>query len=111
MGITVVHDSIAKITQQDGKIAAWPKDAGEPLYFDTVYSALGIHLRSELAISVRAELDEDGALLVDRHQQTSVPGLYSAGDVVHGLSQVSVAAGQAAIAATAINASLPPMKY
>jgi thioredoxin reductase (NADPH) len=84
---------------------------GRPRSFDTVYSALGMRLRSDLATALGAQADENGALLVDRHQQTTIAGLYAAGDIVHGLSQVSVAAGQAAIAATAINARLPPLRY
>ncbi len=40
-------------------------------------------------------------------QLTTVPGLYAAGDVVHGLAQISVAMGHAAIAATAIHNGLP----
>jgi thioredoxin reductase (NADPH) len=35
-----------------------------------------------------------------------VPGLYAAGDVVAGLNQIAVAAGQAAIATTAIHNGL-----
>ena len=45
-------------------------------------------------------------VVVDRHQQTSVSGLYAAGDVVAALNQLSVATGHAAIAATAIHNSL-----
>ena len=41
------------------------------------------------------------------HQETSVEGLYAAGDVVSDLHQLSVAEGHAAIAATAIHNSLP----
>ena len=40
------------------------------------------------------------------HQQTSIPGLYAAEDAVRGLDQSSVAAGGAAIAATAVHDSL-----
>jgi thioredoxin reductase (NADPH) len=110
-GVKVVLDPIEQLTQEGNQIAAWPSASDQPLFFDTIYSALGMKLRSELAVSVGAELDSDGALLVDRHQLTTVKGLYAAGDVVHGLSQVSVSAGQAAIAATAINASLPAIRY
>jgi thioredoxin reductase (NADPH) len=35
-----------------------------------------------------------------------LPGLYAAGDVVQGLTQIGVAMGQAAIAASTINRSL-----
>ena len=75
--------------------------------FDTLYAALGLRARSALPRSSGAEHDEDGALAVDRHQETSVPGLYAAGDVVQGLAQISVAMGHAAIAATAIHNRLP----
>jgi thioredoxin reductase (NADPH) len=40
---------------------------------------------------------------VDAHQQTSVPGLYAAGDLVRGLNQISTAEGEGAIAATHIH--------
>jgi thioredoxin reductase (NADPH) len=45
-------------------------------------------------------------LLVDEHQRTSVPGLYAIGDVVAGLTQIGVAMGHAAVAASAISSSL-----
>ena len=37
------------------------------------------------------------------HQETSVPGLYAAGDVVRGLNQISTAEGEGAIAATDVH--------
>lgn len=70
--------------------------------FDTVYAALGSELRSELARAAGAETAPDGAVLVDRHQMTSLDGLYAAGDVVKGLDQIAAAMGHAAIAATAM---------
>jgi thioredoxin reductase (NADPH) len=71
--------------------------------FDHLYLALGCTAQSGLALSCGARCDEAGNLVVDAHQQTSVPGLYAAGDVVRGLNQIAVAAGEAAIAATAIH--------
>jgi thioredoxin reductase (NADPH) len=47
-----------------------------------------------------------GCLEVDAHQQTTVEGLYAAGDVVSDLHQIAVAIGHAAIAATHIHKSL-----
>lgn len=110
-GIKIILQPVGRLTKESNQIAAWPSDGSPPLMFDAIYSALGMDLRTGLAIALGAEADDDGALLVDRHQQTSVPALYAAGDIVHGLSQVSVAAGQAAVAATAINAYLPPLRY
>ncbi len=70
--------------------------------FDSVYPALGSHIRSELAVELGAEATEEGCLTVDDHLETTVPGLFAAGDVVLGLDQISHAMGQAGVAATTI---------
>lgn len=79
---------------------------GQVLAFDVLYPALGLTHASQLAVALGARAQDDGQLEVDGHCQTSVAGLYAAGDVAAGLNQISVAAGQAAIAATAIHNGL-----
>jgi thioredoxin reductase (NADPH) len=74
---------------------------------DVLYPALGCNVRSELATQLGALCSDEGNLQVDGHQQTTVPGLYAAGDVVTDLHQLSVATGHAAVAATAIHNKLP----
>ncbi len=76
--------------------------ADKRLAFDSVYPALGSHVRSELIGLIGANTAEDGCLLTDDHYETSVPGLFAAGDVVKGLDQISNAMGQAGVAATTI---------
>lgn len=78
-------------------------DDGRTLDFDTLYPALGLQHASQLGAGLGAALRENGQLAVDEHQQTTVPGLYAAGDVSAGLNQIAVAWGQAAIAATAMH--------
>jgi thioredoxin reductase (NADPH) len=72
------------------------------MVFDSIYPALGTHTRSELAVAAGAKANEQGCLEVDDHLETTVPGLFAAGDVVVGLDQISHAMGQAGVAATAI---------
>lgn len=79
---------------------------GRRLTFDVLYPALGLQHASGLATELGAKVQPDGQLLVDDHLQTTVPGLYAAGDVAAGLNQIAVAYGQAAIAATAIHNAL-----
>jgi len=81
---------------------------GSERHYDTVYPALGSAPQSQLATALGAACDEDGEIIVDRHQQTSVDGLYAIGDVVSALNQIAVGVGHAAIAATAIHNALPP---
>ncbi|WP_105402728.1 NAD(P)/FAD-dependent oxidoreductase [Neorhizobium sp. T7_12] len=76
------------------------------LSYSAVYPALGTEVRSGLARSLGADCSEEGCVEVDRHQRTTVSGLYAAGDVVQGLDQISHAMGQASVAATAIRNDL-----
>ncbi|MFC7537478.1 NAD(P)/FAD-dependent oxidoreductase [Sphingomonas sp. GCM10030256] len=76
------------------------------LTFDSVYPALGSDTHTQLGEMVGAELAPDGCFRCDDHQRTSVPGLYAAGDVVHGLDQISHAMGEGGVAATTIRNDL-----
>jgi thioredoxin reductase (NADPH) len=80
---------------------------GQKHKLDVLYPALGSVVRSELATALGAGCNENGNLIVDDHQRTSVDRPYAAGDVVTDLHQLSVAFGHAAIAATDIHSRLP----
>ena len=79
---------------------------GHTLEFDVLYPALGLVHACGLATAMGAQCRPDGQLEVSDHYETTVPGLYAAGDVAVDLNQINVAAGQAAIAATAIHNGL-----
>jgi thioredoxin reductase (NADPH) len=81
---------------------------GRRLRLDTLYPVLGAEAQSGLAAGLGAALDAEGAVVVDDHLQTRVPGLLAIGDVVSALNQISVAVGHAAIAATTVHRQLPP---
>jgi thioredoxin reductase (NADPH) len=82
------------------------EDVGQSV-FDFIYPALGCDARSQLAANLGAETTQFGCLKVDEHQQTTLEGLYAAGDVVSDLHQITVATCHAAIAATHIHKMLP----
>jgi thioredoxin reductase (NADPH) len=105
-GIGIVEAPARELVLEDEAITVSTVDGGRHR-FDSLYVALGLRARSDLARALGAKHDADGALAVDTHQQTTVTGLYAAGDVVQGLAQISVAMGHAAVAATAIHNELP----
>ena len=74
--------------------------------FDSIYPALGSDTHTQLGEMVGATLAEDGCFKCDAHQRTTVKGLYAAGDVVHGLDQISHAMGEGGVAATTIRNDL-----
>lgn len=101
--IDLIETPVEKVMLDNDRIDALCIGPGEPRRFDALYSALGVTPRSDLALKLGARLASDDRLYVDDHQQTSVPGLFAAGDLVRGLNQISTAEGEAAIAATAIH--------
>lgn len=76
---------------------------GDWQHFDRVYSALGVRPRNSLFARLGASLAPDGRALTDEHLETSITGLFAAGDIVVGLNQIAVAMGHGAVAATAVH--------
>ena len=102
-GIAIVEEPVMRLDVEDGRITVLCTADGAQHRFAVVYSALGLRLRSKLAVDLGAEHDRTGALVVDPHNCTSVPGLYAAGGVVRGLDQIVVAMAHGAVAATDIH--------
>ncbi len=106
-GVDWLDSPVTRLEPEEGSSAlTLHLEDGSRHRFDTVYSALGIAPRNDMARALGAELAEDGRLVTGERQETSVPGLFAAGDVVSGLNQISIAMGQAAIASTAIHNGL-----
>lgn len=105
-GIEAVESPVEELSMDADRKARVRLADGRELRFDTLYPTFGCHMRSDLAVALGARTTDAGDIYVDAHQQTSVPGLYAAGDVVAALNQLSVAVGHAAIAATAIHNAL-----
>jgi len=105
LGIELIRAPIDNVRLDGDRVTAlsW---GGAFRTFDLVYSALGTSPNAGLADGLGARTGDDGRLFVDPHQQTSIAGLYAAGDVVRGLNQIAVASAEAAVAATAIHNSL-----
>jgi len=91
----------------DGERCSYACRDGEIFMFDSLYPFLGSHTSAGIAAAAGAALSENGEIIVDRDQMTGMPGLFAIGDVVSGLNQISVAVGQAAIAATRVHERLP----
>lgn len=102
-GLVLIEDPVASVEIAGDRIASVTMHTGVCKPFDSLYSAMGDKVRSDLAQRLGAKLDNKGCVIVDEHQSSSIMGLYAAGDVVRSLDQISVAMGQAAIAATAIH--------
>jgi thioredoxin reductase (NADPH) len=106
-GVRYIDSPLKGVTMSAAMKPLLHTEDGREYGCDVFYPMLGENARSELAASLGAETAQCQELVVDDHQCTTVPGLYAIGDVVRGLNQIAVAAGQAAVAATRIHNALP----
>lgn len=102
-GIVMIEEAVISLVIEGRKIRSLTTRGGACHPFDAIYSALGSKPRSDVARELGTRLDVKGCVLADEHQRSSTDGLFVAGDVVRSLDQISVAMGEAAIAATAIH--------
>ena len=108
MGVVLVDGPIEAIEPGDEVITLVTASGRHD--FDTVYPALGSDTHTQLAEMVGAALAGDECVQVDSHQRTGVKGIYAAGDLVHGLDQISHAMGEGGVAATTIRNDLGKLK-
>lgn len=66
---------------------------------DGVFIAIGDDPSNEIAKELGIDLDEEGYIITDKRQATSVEHVYSAGDITGGVKQWVVACGEGAVAA------------
>jgi thioredoxin reductase (NADPH) len=86
------------------EVLLYNRKAGQTSAFQTdgVFIAIGYEPSVAIAKQVGLELNADGYIKQDGRHRTSLPGVYSAGDVEGGYKQIVTAAGQGAEAAMTI---------
>lgn len=97
-GVEVVEEDAVGFEGSRGDLRGVALAGGRSLATDLVFFSIGVHPRSDLARALGCELDDDGYVLVDADHQTSVPGVFAAGDFTPGVHLVQVAAAQGAVA-------------
>jgi thioredoxin reductase len=88
--------ALAGVRLADGRVVAATK----------AFFSIGHEPVTDLAEQLGCAVDDDGELVVDEHGETSVPGVYAAGDVTPGMQLVAVAVGKGTVAGIACALSL-----
>ena len=104
-GVGLVDDRVERI-EEDGGGLRIVFTGRAPLARHALFIQPELALASDLAASLGAALTEVGSVETDAAGQTSVRGLYAAGDAGSTVQSVAVATGSGARAAYAINAEL-----
>lgn len=108
--IEVVEDAILALDGQDGCLSE-VSFGSHALPFDALFFHLGSEPRCSFANDYGCTADEHGYIDVDRGQQTSVAGLYAAGDIAGTPHLAATAAAAGVRAALAIHRSLLPDSF
>ena len=96
--VTVCPEKVNAILGKD-RVSGVELSGGKTVALSGVFVALGVAGSTALARKLGAEVDGNH-ILVDEHMQTTLPGLYAAGDCTGGLLQVAKAVYEGALAGT-----------
>jgi thioredoxin reductase len=97
-GVTVLEDDAEALVGERGALEGVRLRRGGTVPCELAFFSIAHRPRSELAALLGCALTAEGCVVVDADQQTTVPGVYAAGDVVPGLQLVQVAAAQGTVA-------------
>lgn len=98
--VEIVEDEAAELLGPRGGLEGVRLHTGRRLACEVAFFSLGHQPATGLACHLGCELDGDGHVVVDERGETSVHGVYAAGDVVPGLQLVQVAAAEGTVAGT-----------
>lgn len=107
--IRIAVRPLAKLDMDSSQkvLKVYLRNLKKPLNFDFGYVVMGVHFNMKATERLRGlKRVRGGYIQTSSHQETSIPGLFAVGDCVNALAQVSVAIGQAALAATRIHHNL-----
>lgn len=98
-GIGLIETTVTAIEDEGDGIRIILADGTEHRRQAAYVKAVRMQFHTELAVQLGCELEEAGSIKVDEFQQTTVPGVFAAGDVAHPMMHqvmAAVAAGSKA---------------
>ncbi|MDI3331300.1 MAG: NAD(P)/FAD-dependent oxidoreductase [Micrococcus sp.] len=105
-GIEVVDGPATALVGEPGALTGVRLENGTCVPGTSVFFSYAHRPAHQLAAGLGCELDDDGQIVVNGFQLTSVDGVYAAGDLTPGLQLVIIAMGQGVSAGVACATSL-----
>jgi thioredoxin reductase len=103
-GIEVVETKASRLVGRRGDLEGVELADGRLMAGSLLFFSVAHEPRTDLARQLGCRIDDDGYVAVDGNGETTVPGVYAAGDLAPGMQLVQVAAAKGTIAG--INAAL-----
>jgi thioredoxin reductase len=104
--IPVKEAVIERLEGKGGQVERVVYDGGETEDFDAMFFHIASGPGSSFPADMGCQADEDGILEIDKEYETTVPGVYAAGDIVPGSRLAIRAASEGVRAAVGIHKSL-----
>ncbi|AWW29072.1 NAD(P)/FAD-dependent oxidoreductase [Echinicola strongylocentroti] len=105
-GLRILTQKVASLQHQNGQLESIQLTDGSALDFPVMYAALPFSQSSELISKLGCEINEHGHVTVSGKQETTIPGIYAAGDNTNPLRAVSMAVSSGTTAGAMINFDL-----
>lgn len=104
--IGVVEGHVGQVVVQDDALHAVALEDGRTVPREVLFVPPRFVPNNDVLVGLGCDLDEAGWVVTDGAGQTTVPGVWAAGNVSNPRAQVITAAGEGSAAAIAINAHL-----
>jgi thioredoxin reductase len=105
-GVPIIQESATRLVGERGDLRGAILGDGRFIPCANAFFSIAHRPRLDLAAGLGCRLTDEGYVGVDGGQQTSVPGVYAAGDVTPGLQLVQIAAAKGVAAGIACAESL-----
>ena len=104
--IEMIEQPVAEVVGSDDVMEGLLLEDGRLVPCDRAFFSIAHKPRNTLATGLGCRIDDMGYVETDDHGETSIPGVYAAGDVVPGEQLLQTAAAQGAVAGIACAMSL-----
>ena len=104
--ISIREERIVRVEGKNGQLENIVFANGETLARKAIFFRPKQQQHSVLAKQLGCEFTDFGTVKVDDFGQTSVPGVYAGGDMIHPMQHISFAVSRGALAAVGINRAL-----
>lgn len=105
LGVEVIEDIISAVEHEKGYISAI-KYGNREVKLDALYAKLPFEHHCGIPIELGCDLSDRGYLQVNMLQQTTIPGIYAAGDNTTMMRSLAAAVAAGSMAGAAINRDL-----
>jgi len=97
-GTELVEEDAVRFVGERGDLQGVELGSGRVVPTSLVFFSVAHTPRTQLAVALGCDVDDEGYVVVDSEGATSVPGVYAAGDLTPGLQLVQSAAAGGAVA-------------